>query len=414
MVSVSERGKVSDLARGRLGPRGDRFPEGRRRSRLSPLVLVLASLFFFTPAVAALGGLQVHQIENRPLAKFPSIHDGWNALPKLGIWATDHLAGREQAVAANTQVSERLFGEQAGDTVAAKAGGYPQVIEGRHGWLFLGADVSVRCKTKAVPGDIVARMSRLSALVTKSGRRFLIMVAPDKSSVYPKYLPESYLGRSCAADYTQRFWSAFEKNPTPGYVDARTPLIAQAKTSTAPLYRPKDSHWNLQGISIEAQLLGDALDPVLRKGTHVVDEGTYQPIGDLTYLLGRPQKDLLPAMTLVRDGVSLSPGSNLTLQRNKVTNVRYVSTGAPLYQPKTLILGDSFTDTSKKYISTYFADLTLLHNRSSSTVVANAMIGRNTVIVQMGERLAITGNNLLLSDAELEVIAKVLAAHPEK
>jgi alginate O-acetyltransferase complex protein AlgJ len=221
---------------------------------------------------------------------------------------------------ANGQVSQLLFGEQASDTASAKGGGYPQVIEGRAGWLFVGDDVSVRCKTKAVPGDIVARMKKLSALVTKSGRRFLIMIAPDKSNVYPQYLPESYLGRSCAPDYTQRFWSAFDKNPTPGYVDARTPLIAQAKKSTAPLYRPKDSHWNLQGISIEAQLLGDALDPALRSGTHVVDEGTYQPIGDLTYLLGRPQKDLLPAMTLVRDGVSLSPGSDLTLRRNKVTD----------------------------------------------------------------------------------------------
>ncbi len=415
MVSVSETDEISELAGDRPVSRGPRPREGRRRrSRISPFVLVLALVFFFSPAVAVLGGFQVQQIENRPLAQFPSIHDGWKALPELGTWATDHLAGRERAVAANTQVSQNLFGEQAGDTASAKAGGYPQVIEGRQGWLFLGDDVSVRCKTKAIPGDIIARMKKLSDLVTKSGRKFLVMIAPDKTSVYPQYLPESYLGRSCAAAYTQRFWSAFDKNPTPGYVDARTPLIDQATKSDAPLYRPKDSHWDLQGISIEAQLLADALDPALQNGTHVVNEGSYQPIGDLTYLLGRPQKDLLPAMTLVRDGVTLSPGSDLTLQRNKVTHVRYTSTGAPLYQPKTLILGDSFTDTSKKYVSLYFADLTLLHNRSSITNVANAMIDRSTVIVQMGERLAITGNNLLLSDAELNAIAKVLAAHPKK
>jgi alginate O-acetyltransferase complex protein AlgJ len=377
-------------------------------------MLVLTLLFFFGPGVAALSGVRAEQIENRPLTPFPSIHDGWKALPEVGAWATDHLAGRKQAVAANTALNQLLFAERAGDTVSAKAGGYPQVIQGRDGWLFLGDDVSVRCRSRADPAELVARMRRLSDLVTKSGRRFAIMIAPDKSTIYPQYLPESYLGRACAPAFTTRFWSAFAKNPTPGNVDIRTLLLAEARKSDRLLYRPRDSHWNLQGISLEAALLAHALDPALQVGTRVVDEGTYRPVGDLTRLLGAPERDQLPAMTLVRDGVTLSPGSELALQRNKVTHVRYVSTSAPLYQPKTLILGDSFTDTSKYAVSQYFADLTLLHNRSATKRVAAAMIDRDTVIVQMGERLAITGNNLLLSDAALKDFAQVLAAHPRK
>ncbi|MFN2519046.1 MAG: hypothetical protein ABR604_08405 [Jatrophihabitantaceae bacterium] len=415
MVTVSEADQVSDPAADNRGSRGHRSRAGRRpNAERRPVILVLAVLFFFGPAMAAVGGYRAQQIENRPLSKFPSIHDGWKALPELGAWAIDHLAGRKQAVAANTQIAQRVFREPPSDTASAKSGGYPQVIQGRDGWLFLGDDISVRCKSTANPSDIVARMKRLSDIVTGSGRKFLIMIAPDKSSVYPQYLPNSYLGRACARQYTDRFWSDFAMNPTPGYVDARTPLIAAAKTSDAPLYRPKDTHWDLQGISIEAQLLADALDPALRAGTHVVDAGTYTPIGDLTYLLGHPQKDLLPARTLVRDGVTLNPGSVLDVQRDKISRARYTSTGAPLYRPKTLILGDSFTVTARKYVTLYFADLTLLHNRSASTNVAIAMIDRDTVIVQMAERLAITGNDLLLSDAALTKIAAVLRAHPVK
>jgi hypothetical protein len=74
------------------------------------VVLVLALVFFFTPAVALASGFHAHQIENRPLAKFPSIHDGWKALPELGTWATDHLFGRKQAVAVNNQIAQHLFG----------------------------------------------------------------------------------------------------------------------------------------------------------------------------------------------------------------------------------------------------------------------------------------------------------------
>jgi hypothetical protein len=42
------------------------------------------------------------------------------------------------------------------------------------------------------------------------------------------------------------------------------------------------------------------------------------------------------------------------------------------------------------------------------------MVGNSTVILQMAERLAITGNDLLLSDSALRTIAAVLAAHPIK
>jgi alginate O-acetyltransferase complex protein AlgJ len=386
----------------------------KRRPRKSVFVLVLAVVFFFGPGVAYLAGVRPQQIENRPLTKFPSIHDGWKAVPELGTWATDHLAGRKQAVSANQAVAEHVFKEQSSNLAGNKTGQYSQVIQGRDGWLFLGDDVSVRCKSRAVPADQVARMKRLSQLVTQSGRKFVIMIAPDKSSVYPQYLPKAYVGRDCAPAFTDRFWTAFAKNPTPGYVDARSPLIAAAKQSADPLYRPKDTHWDAEGISIEAQLLGDALDPGLRRGTHVVDAGTYSIIGDLTYLLGNPQKDVLPARNLVRDGVTLAPGSDLRLVRNVVTKVRNTTTDAPLYQPKTLLLGDSFTDTSRVTVAKYFADLELLHNRSNMSVIANAMVSRDTIVLQMGERLAITGNNLLLSDAALNLIAKTLAAHPIK
>lgn len=131
------------------------------------------------------------------------------------------------------------------------------MIQGRDGWLFLGDDISIRCKTKAIPDDIVARMKRLSDVVTNSGRKFVIMIAPDKTTIYPRYLPKSYVGRACTPPYTTRFWSAFEKNPTPGNVDVRTLLLDQAWKSDSPIYGPKDSHWDLQGISLEAALLAE-------------------------------------------------------------------------------------------------------------------------------------------------------------
>lgn len=383
-----------------------------RRRQFSRIVLVLALLFFFTPAVALAAGFHAHQIENRPLAKFPSIHDGWKAFPELGTWATDHLFGRKQAVAVNDQIAQHVFRQLPDDTGSTKPGGYPAVIQGKDGWLFLGDDVKTRCTTHSLPATVVAKMNRLSDLVRKSGRTFVLMIAPDKSSVYPQYLPKAYLGRSCAPAYTAAFWKAFDRHVPAGYVDVRTPLIQQAKTSPVPLYRPLDSHWDMEGISIEAQLMAQALDPALAQGTHVEDRGTYTPTGDLTYLLGHPRKDSLPARPLVRDGVTMTPGSDLSLHYYRTSEIHNTSTGAPLYQPKTLLLGDSFTDTSKQYIAPYFADLTMIHNQSSGLEMADAMIGCSTVIFQVAERVATTGYSVLLTDSALDTVARVLAANP--
>ena len=63
---------------------GDPPRRGHRRNRrrqFSPFVLVLALVFFFTPMVALAGGFRAHEIENRPLAKFPSIKWGLAPVP---------------------------------------------------------------------------------------------------------------------------------------------------------------------------------------------------------------------------------------------------------------------------------------------------------------------------------------------
>ncbi len=82
----------------------------RRRPR-RPVVLAVGLVFLFTPAVAYLSGVRATEIENRPLADFPSLSSGWSFFPEATTWATDHLPLRGFAVSANARVSRDLFGE---------------------------------------------------------------------------------------------------------------------------------------------------------------------------------------------------------------------------------------------------------------------------------------------------------------
>ena len=410
--TAAEKGSTGTGSAKSSRPVSRRVHRRQAKKRLRNVVVqILALAFFFGPTVAYVAGGRPHEIENRALAAFPSLRDGWKALPKLGVWATEHLVGRDKAISLNQEVNDKLFHEQ-----APASAGNDQVLQGRHGWLYYAQDITTRCGKTKPAADTMKRMQQLSKAVTRSGRKFVVTIAPDKSDIYPQFLPKTYVGRDCAPPVTQKFWSQFDGAAVPGYLDVRTPLQKAARDLDHVVYRPRDTHWSALGSSIYAQLLAARLDPVLSQGTTVPDTGKVSSVGDLTYLLGRPQKDTYDGRYVTREGVTMSPDSNLTIARGGGT-VYNTSTGPPLYQPKTLILGDSFTDTSKAQVVLYFRQARLLNYRvaiTRPTEVANAMIANDTVIWEVVERDGITGNSTLLQDPTLKVLIDQLASHPLK
>lgn len=372
--------------------------------------MVVGLAFFFGPAVAGLLGVRSGQIDNRKLTSFPSLlHGGWDALSQLGAWASDNLPGRKQAVSLNDKVNRTAYGQQ---TTYGSAGIYPQVVLGKHGWLYYGGDVSNKCMPKLSVPQSISRLRTLQNAVTKSGRRFVLVVVPDKSTAYPNELPGRYAGEQCSTARTKQFWPALQASGLG--VDVRTPLEAAERTYKQPMYRKYDSHFEPRGAVVYAQTLMNALDPNLAKDTTVVDKGPGQAPGDLGTFIGKKLSEPVEYYQLERSGVTMSKDSRAVLTTS-VTRVRNTTTGAPLYQQPTILLGDSFTASSLTQVTGYFADLKLLHSETSTAfpqAVANSMVDRQTVIYEIVERSAATGYAGLLSSRSLAAIEHTLAAHP--
>ena len=65
--------------------------------------------------------------------------------------------------------------------------------------------------------------------ITRSGRRFVLVIAPDKSSIVPEHLPETYTGAACATERKRGFWARFRADPPVStYVDLRVALLERA------------------------------------------------------------------------------------------------------------------------------------------------------------------------------------------
>jgi hypothetical protein len=371
-------------------------PASERRSRL---LLAVGLLFVFGPAVAYVGGSRPHEIENRKLAAFPSLSDGWKFFPELNTWANDHLPLRDRAIKSNTSLSETLFNQtpqygssgNAGIGVIPQGGKptgpqYPRVLQGKSGWLFYGGDIQNACTPVATLDDAVAGLQRFTDIIERSGRKVVFTIAPDKSEMNPQFMPDDYLGKDCAPPARAKLWARMKSAPPSSYVDIKQPLADLAAQSTTSLWRPHDTHWATRGAAVYAQAVIDAIRPGLWKPSELTSIGPVHRQGDLSRLLGTPVDDIYPGYVVKRPGV--------TVTKSVETLLSSQSTDAPLITGG-LILGDSFTQASRDLLAPFFDRARILHPKTATVSpngLAGAIKGSTVIVLEIVERDMVAGN----------------------
>ena len=408
------------------GPDQDREIPPARSRRRPLLVLLVGLVFLFTPALAYAVGVRATEIENRRLTSFPSVSEGWQFFPELSTWATDHLPLRDRAVAANTRLSETVFGEPpqyggpatgeggpaGAGPVAPQPGGeqapdrvFPQVLQGEDGWLFFGADFSGACEPERPLDETLAGLERFGEAVRRAGKTYVFTVAPDKSTMNPDKLPESYVGDDCAPEAKQAFWDRMRERPPLGYVDLKDELARVQEQDGVNLWRPGDTHWAQRGAAVYAQRLAEGLDPALWRTTRLVETGPVRMKADLAAQLGTPREDEVPGWRVERDGVTVTELSE--------SRLRSTTTGAPLHTPPTLVLGDSFTQNARPSLAPLFADARILHPAVAAAdpdgLVA-AVLSADTVVLEIVERSVVSGEVPLVDEGFLSALEAAVAA----
>ena len=126
--------------------------------------------------------------ENRSLADFPSARTEEGKLntsffEQFEAWFTDHFALRSELVTAYGSLSKTVFATSAEDSV----------IIGKDGWLYYAETVpsatGVRSLSDAEIKKIVHTLEMANSYCELNGAKLIFACAPNKSSVYPDYLP---------------------------------------------------------------------------------------------------------------------------------------------------------------------------------------------------------------------------------
>lgn len=127
---------------------------------------------------------------------------------------------------------------------------FSNVLVGEDGWLYYTGDKSIQDYQKTSPINKNS-MKRLTSIleqfdekVQQYGGELLVVIPPDKSTVYPQYMPDEVpvIGQVSSLD---RFLEHIQNNSNIQILDLR-PALTNA-SEIAPSYYTTDTHWNCIG-----------------------------------------------------------------------------------------------------------------------------------------------------------------------
>ncbi|MGQ0776364.1 MAG: alginate O-acetyltransferase AlgX-related protein [Pseudonocardiales bacterium] len=406
---------------------------GRQRA-----ALISAFVFFLAPMLALLLGARPAVFENRQLTSAPELSDGWGLFTGLPTWAADNLPFRDITVWTVDVLSRGVFGEPSplggqlngghvpGGPVApvlpvvpsapyaSSSSGipevFPPVVVGEGGWLYFGIDVEAKCVPLQPLGQTVEAANRLRAAVEASGRQFILVVVPDKSTVESEFLPPDYPGRDCAQAGTHEFWSQITAGA--GAVDLRSGL-AELSSQVVPVYHQLDTHWTDRGALLLTTVLAERIEPGSTSTWKVAPAGTAESEADLPRLIGRTGSNTYEQYSLAPSGDMDRTGPHVGDLREPVR----IGAGAVpgVVSEPVALLADSYSQSAARYLQAGFADVTLMSYGTAASDLARFgtfIAERPVVVLEVVERNLAAGAVPMLEPAALDAISAELAARP--
>lgn len=239
---------------------------------------------------------------------------------------------------------------------------FNNTIVGKNGWLYYDGGLSFQEYQRtdlfdpATLNTFQTELDQVNASLARAGTTLLVVIAPDKSTVYPQYMPDQIpvLGKTSRLD---QFVDYMNFHSSTRILDLRSVLIRASQTQQS--YYRTDSHWNDLGAYYGYYAIAGALDqdyPTLMPHRlsdytlHVVPGGAITDLPRSMGYLSIPEDDPIlepdfpvSAYTITE---SLADGTQLRLITNPRSDL-----------PRLLIFGDSFYGALEQFLKPNFSQI---------------------------------------------------------
>jgi hypothetical protein len=361
------------------------------------------------PPVLAIAGVSGGPLERERTAKAPRPGDGWKAFDQLADYVTQSLPFRRQGVDANTWIADNVWGRSPsyGSSSPGRAlpfesvqsgagGGYNQtggaakgnslVSTGPNGWLFLQGEFDTLCHPPIALETAVSRWRSFVDAIRKSGRKVVLLVVPEKSTVYPEQVRKDALAWRCAQRNKLRLWGELQSQRDLDIVPLLQPLMRRKQLDPGRLlYLPLNTHWNAAAAILLPQLALERLGGPVQVRPGDLHAGRKHYASDIGAFAGKSGAgEMGPSVEVSRPGDAgmrhiAGPPGPITLTHP----------GGPrtVLQGRVLFLHDSFGDPAAITFPHYVGHIVLAQwVESQPDEVARLIRGADTVIVETVER----------------------------
>jgi alginate O-acetyltransferase complex protein AlgJ len=356
---------------------------GRRADRVL-IALFLAGIAL--PALGTLGGIRTGQTpgEHRFMAPAPKLGPGGvgELRRQTDAWFNDHFGFRNTLTAAFSLLDYEVFGVSS----------TPDVVLGQAPWLFYARDYIIENLRGRLPFSThdlqrwQAQLEERRDWLARRGIRYVFLIAPEKSTIYPELLPAALQPVAPETRIDQLLaWMA--AHSTVDLIDVR-PALRAAKT-TGRLYRWTDTHWNGGGAFAAHHRLEEWLQarfPELRP----IDRASFSqhvrvaPGGDLAGMLAlaghlrEEELDLVWKEPPAREGAA-TPVMNAHASAHPVAKE---CPGGEL--GRTVVIHDSFFEAIVPFLARHFRRAAFVRREFATDIIADEK--PEIVIEEMVER----------------------------
>ena len=348
-------------------------------------IAVLFVFFILAPSVTGMFGIGVlsESVEKRRFADWPPIPVSLEQALSYSARIDDYLQdrfGMKRLLLFLPALKYYVGGERI-------EGNW---IIGRDRWLFTAYDGAIpkhlgkQCMTPAEGAEWVKLVKASKDATERLGGRFLLVIAPDKQSIYPEYLPKWVAHNPGKCDRYLQAVTAF-RSAGIAVVDARAALLSAKKDGR--VYFKNDTHWNDTGayttyLSIRNAFgwAGAVPDMEARRETKVG--------GDI---IGALNLDYIEEPTVTYVGYLPKDYENPEPLHNVYSKVQatfrsHILPGAG-NRGRVLIVGDSYSIGLRKFLLQEAREVAWTDRRWGREQDAIKKLRPNWVVMEIAERL---------------------------
>jgi alginate O-acetyltransferase complex protein AlgJ len=270
------------------------------------------------------------------------------AFPKaFDAFFNDHYGMRKTLITWHSKMMDKVFDESPSS----------RVVIGKEGWYYFNNYNSILDAQgqATITDELIAvgveHYAKNRKQVEDAGMKYLLVIAADKTSIYPEFLPD-YIKPAVGGHRIDKFLAALlKKYPDFPVVDAR-PILLKAKLKEK-VYQETDTHWNRRGAHATYMVMMQKLGIKPNPRSKFKDVAEEWIKGDISDIMGNDASNLNYELE-PKFKETINPVDPNAEEKKKFHNVTIFSNDNKNL-PRLFVYQDSFFGDLFRFVSQHFS-----------------------------------------------------------